>query len=170
MVDTTKHQSVPHLDYAPILVVSKAKPFSEPWPGENPTSSQRAKYVDAYLNWARQGDPSSHAAVRDHESSRIVGALPLVRIWTEAETEHLYYLLDEEYWHLWRESPHQFSSFLLPNQFFPTSQRRQAHAHLALEVPKPSVRALQPKLPMPYPPPSSGLTKTCGRFACRATI
>ncbi|KAF9769262.1 hypothetical protein IL306_013350 [Fusarium sp. DS 682] len=124
MAATTKPQSVHHLDYATTLVAATANPFSEPWPGDNPTSSQRTKYVNAYLTWARQGDPALQAAVRKHASTRILGALLLVKVWTEAETEHLDYLVDEEYWHLWRESPCRSSSLPLTNNLVCTVEER----------------------------------------------
>jgi hypothetical protein len=44
------------------------------------------------------------------------GALPMIKAndWTEAETEHLLYLIDGEYWRLWRRSHYHFSSRLTP--------------------------------------------------------
>ncbi|CVK87562.1 uncharacterized protein FMAN_05488 [Fusarium mangiferae] len=100
--DLNKDKPVPHLDYVPPIATVKVKAFSEPWPGDNPTNSQRTEYVNAYLAWARHEDPALQLAVRNQARARIIRALPMIQAkdWTEAETDHLHYLIDEEYWRL----------------------------------------------------------------------
>ncbi|KAF5683362.1 hypothetical protein FCIRC_4470 [Fusarium circinatum] len=104
--DLNKDNAVPHLDYVPPIPTVKPKCFSEPWPGDNPSSSRRTEYVNAYLAWARHDDPALQVAVQNQARARIIRALPVIQAkdWTEAETDHLLYLIDEEYWRLWRES------------------------------------------------------------------
>ncbi|ENH68855.1 hypothetical protein FOC1_g10014648 [Fusarium oxysporum f. sp. cubense race 1] len=103
--EINKDEPVPHLDYVPPIAAARFKAFSEPWPGDNPTSSQRTEYFNAYLAWARHDDPALQVAVRSQARARIITALPMIKAkdWTEAETEHLLYLIDEEYWRLWLE-------------------------------------------------------------------
>ncbi|EWZ02610.1 hypothetical protein FOYG_01849 [Fusarium oxysporum NRRL 32931] len=103
--DINKDESVPPLDYVPPIAAARFKAFSEPWPGDNPTSSQRTEHVNAYLAWARHEDPVLQVAVRIQARASIITALPMIKAedWTEAETEHLLYLIDEEYWRLWLE-------------------------------------------------------------------
>lgn len=103
--DINKDESVPPLDYVPPIAAARFKAFSGPWPGDNPTSSQRTEHVNAYLAWARHEDPVLQVAVRIQARASIITALPMIKAedWTEAETEHLLYLIDEEYWRLWRE-------------------------------------------------------------------
>ncbi|KAF5580988.1 hypothetical protein FPCIR_10376 [Fusarium pseudocircinatum] len=111
--EVNKGNSVPHLDYVPPIATVRVKAFSEPWPGDNPTRSQRTEYVNAYLAWARHDDPALQLAVRSQAQARIIRALPMVQAkdWTEVETDHLHYLIDEEYWRLWRKSPdHSFKN------------------------------------------------------------
>ncbi|EGU84942.1 hypothetical protein FOPG_04482 [Fusarium oxysporum f. sp. conglutinans race 2 54008] len=103
--EINKDEPVPHLDYVPPIAAARFKAFSEPWPGDNPTSSQRTEYFNAYFAWARHDDPALQVAVRSQARARIITALPMIKAkdWTEAETEHLLYLIDEEYWRLWLE-------------------------------------------------------------------
>ncbi|KAF5632787.1 hypothetical protein F52700_6325 [Fusarium sp. NRRL 52700] len=59
--------------------------------------------------------------IRGQAWARIMRALPMIQAkdWTEAETDHLLYLIDEEYWRLWREYPdHSFKS-PTPTDHFP---------------------------------------------------
>ncbi|KAG7433646.1 hypothetical protein Forpi1262_v003913 [Fusarium oxysporum f. sp. raphani] len=114
--EINKDEPVPHLDYVPPIAAARFKAFSEPWPGDNPTGSQRTEYFNAYLAWARHDDPALQVAVRSQARARIITALPMIKAkdWTEAETEHLLYLIDEEYWRLWRESPDHSSNKLTP--------------------------------------------------------
>ncbi|KAI7766027.1 hypothetical protein LZL87_001140 [Fusarium oxysporum] len=116
ITDINKNEPVPHLDYVPPIAAARFKAFSEPWPGDNPTSSRRTEYVNAYLTWARHYDPALQVAVRSQDRARIIAALPMIKAkdWTEAEIEHLLYLIDDEYWRLWRESPDHSSNKLIP--------------------------------------------------------
>ncbi|KAF5606526.1 uncharacterized protein FSUBG_5923 [Fusarium subglutinans] len=104
--ELSKDNAVHHLEYVPPIATVKLKAFSEPWPGDNPTSSRGTEYVDAYLAWARHDGPALQVVVQTQARARIMRALPMIQAtdWTEAETDHLLYLIDEEYWRLWRES------------------------------------------------------------------
>ncbi|KAG9500854.1 hypothetical protein J7337_006535 [Fusarium musae] len=118
--DLNNDKTVPHLDYVPPIAAVKVKAFSEPWPGDNPTKSQRTEYINAYLVWARPEDPALQVAVQGQARARIVRALPMIQAkdWTEAETDHLHYLIDEEYWRLWRKFPDHSFKNLNPADYF----------------------------------------------------
>ncbi|KAF4956303.1 hypothetical protein FGADI_3880 [Fusarium gaditjirri] len=122
ITDINKDKSVPHLDYVPPSTAARFKAFSEPWRGDNPSSSRRTEYVNAYLAWARHDDPLLQVAVRSQARARIIAALPMIKAkdWTEAETEHLLYLIDEEYWRLWLEDvePKPLWPWTHPNPVF----------------------------------------------------
>ncbi|EXK46046.1 hypothetical protein FOXG_19506 [Fusarium oxysporum f. sp. lycopersici 4287] len=140
--DINKDESVPHLDYDPPIAAARFKAFSEPWPGDNPTSSQRTEYVNAYLAWARHDDPALQVAVRSQARARIITALPMIKAkdWTEAETEHLLYLIDEEYWRLWLEDvdPKPLWPWTHPEPVFVTfNESSRCFIHRPLQPPNP---------------------------------
>ncbi|KAF5689658.1 hypothetical protein FDENT_4302 [Fusarium denticulatum] len=88
--ELNKDKPVPHLDYVPPIATVRVKPFSEPWPGDNPTRSRRTDLAES---------SAKSSSGEDYEGSPMIQA----KDWTEAETDHLYYLIDEEYWRLWLE-------------------------------------------------------------------
>ncbi|KAF5533387.1 hypothetical protein FNAPI_12698 [Fusarium napiforme] len=138
--DLNKGNPVPHLDYVPPIANMRFTPFSEPWPGDNPTKSRRTAYVNAYLAWARQEDPALQKAVRSQAQARIMSALPMIQAkdWTEAETDHLYYLIDEEYWRLWLEDvePKPLWPWTHPEPvFFTFNESSRCLIHRPLQTP-----------------------------------
>ncbi|KAI1067308.1 hypothetical protein LB506_003992 [Fusarium annulatum] len=138
--DLNKDKPVPHLDYVPPIATVKVKAFSEPWPGDIPTNSQRTEYVNAYLTWARYDDPALQLAVRNQARARIIRALPMIQAkdWTEAETDHLHYLIDEEYWRLWLEDvePKPLWPWTHPEPvFFTFNESSRCFIHSPLQKP-----------------------------------
>ncbi|KAF5557961.1 hypothetical protein FPHYL_7556 [Fusarium phyllophilum] len=144
--DLNKDKPVPHLDYVPLIATVRVKAFSEPWPSDNPTRSQRTEYVNAYLAWARHDDPALQLAVRNQAWARIMRALPMIQAkdWTEAETDHLHYLVDEEYWRLWHVEPKPLWPWTHPEPvFFTFSESSRCFIHRPLQTP-PRVRDSEP--------------------------
>ncbi|KAF5723751.1 hypothetical protein FMUND_1487 [Fusarium mundagurra] len=153
--ELNKHKPVPHLDYVPPIATVRTKAFSEPWPGDNPTRDRRTEYVNAYLIWARPDDPALQVAVRSQAQARIMRALPMIQAkdWTEAETDHLHYLIDEEYWRLWLEDvePKPLWPWTHPEPvFFTFNESSRCFIHRPLQTP-PRVRdSAPPELPYRY--------------------
>ena len=113
--------------------------FEVPWIGPIPPQYQRRRHIRLYLDWIRKGDEGDHEEARAKAIDIVSRLIPPVDCWTDAETRHFDFLVDRQYWCIWRKSYPDHDQ--VASQFLIIEYSCQSHAatHLAVGLLRTSI-------------------------------